>query len=90
MKVPFLDLKAQYKTIKDEVLPETGALILRILLVNPPNSGRSIPEERYGIESIKEIFRGEPLALEVLAGALPGRDVRILDRLFSTEHVRQS
>jgi len=44
---------------------------MRILLVNPPNCGKSIPEERYGIDSLKQIFRGEPLALETLAGNLP-------------------
>ncbi len=52
---------------------------MNILLVNPPNCGRSIPEERYGITSLKQIFRGEPLALEELAGNLPGHEVRILD-----------
>jgi hopanoid C-3 methylase len=52
---------------------------LRILLVNPPNCGRSIPEERYGITSMRQIFRGEPLALETLAGNLDGHDVRIVD-----------
>jgi len=52
---------------------------MRILLINPPNCGRSIPEERYGIDSLKQIFRGEPLALEVLAGNLTGHEVRILD-----------
>lgn len=52
---------------------------MRILLVNPPNCGRSIPEERYGIDSLKQIFRGEPLALEELAGSLSHRQVRILD-----------
>ena len=43
---------------------------MKILLVNPPNCGRSIPEEEYGIDTIKMIFRGEPLALEVIAGNL--------------------
>jgi len=52
---------------------------MKILLVNPPNCGRSIPEERYGIDSIRQIFRGEPLGLEVLAGNLEDHDVRILD-----------
>ncbi|WP_041277838.1 B12-binding domain-containing radical SAM protein [Desulfotalea psychrophila] len=52
---------------------------MRILLVNPPNSGRSIPEERYGITSLKQIFRGEPLGLEVLAASLSKHEVRILD-----------
>lgn len=52
---------------------------MKILLINPPNCGRSIPEERYGIDSIRQIFRGEPLALEVLAGNLTGHEVRILD-----------
>jgi len=53
---------------------------MNILLVNPPNSGRSIPEERYGIDSIKQILRGEPLALEVLAGNLDDDfEVRIVD-----------
>jgi radical SAM superfamily enzyme YgiQ (UPF0313 family) len=53
--------------------------VMRILLVNPPNCGRSIPEERFGIDSIKQIFRGEPLALEVLAGNLDGHEVRLID-----------
>ena len=52
---------------------------MRILLINPPNCGRSIPEERYGITSIKKIFRSEPLALEALAGNLFGHEVRIVD-----------
>ncbi len=52
---------------------------MNILLLNPPNCGRSIPEERYGIDSLKQIFRGEPLALEELAGNLLQHDVRIVD-----------
>ncbi|MBW2659471.1 MAG: cobalamin-dependent protein [Deltaproteobacteria bacterium] len=52
---------------------------MNILLINPPNCGRSIPEERYGISSLKQIFRGEPLALEELAGNLLQHDVRIVD-----------
>lgn len=52
---------------------------MRILLINPPNCGRSIPEERYGITSIKKIFRSEPLALEALAGNLYDHEVRIID-----------
>ena len=52
---------------------------MKILLINPPNSGRSIPEEEYGINSLKPIFRGEPLALEVLAGNLFHHEVKILD-----------
>lgn len=52
---------------------------MRILLVNPPVCGRSIPEERYGITSLKQIFRGEPLALETLAGNLEGHEVAIID-----------
>ncbi len=52
---------------------------MKILLVNPPNSGKSIPEEQYGITTIKMIFRGEPLALETLAGNLAGHEVRICD-----------
>jgi radical SAM superfamily enzyme YgiQ (UPF0313 family) len=53
--------------------------MVNILLINPPNCGRSIPEERYGISSLKQIFRGEPLALEELAGNLLEHTVRILD-----------
>ncbi len=52
---------------------------MNIFLINPPNCGRSIPEERYGITSLKQIFRGEPLALEELAGNLLEHNVRILD-----------
>ncbi len=60
---------------------------MRVMLVNPPNSGRSIPEEEYGIVSIKQIFKGEPFALEVLAGALDGHDVAILDLKCEDEEV---
>lgn len=52
---------------------------MNILLVNPPNCGRSVPEEHYGLDSIRQIFRGEPLALEALAGNLTDHTVRILD-----------
>ncbi len=52
---------------------------MKILLVNPPNCGRSLPEERYGIDSLKMILRGEPLSLEALAGNLEGHEVRIVD-----------
>ena len=52
---------------------------MKILLVNPPNCGRSIPEEEYGITSLKQIFKGEPFNLEVLAGPLGRHDVRIFD-----------
>ena len=52
---------------------------MNILLINPPNCGRSIPEERYGITSIKQIFRGEPLGLEELAGNLLEHTVHLLD-----------
>ncbi|PNU20617.1 B12-binding domain-containing radical SAM protein [Geothermobacter hydrogeniphilus] len=52
---------------------------MRILFVNPPNCGRSIPEERYGIDSIKQIFRGEPLALETLAGNLADHQIDLVD-----------
>jgi len=59
---------------------------MRILLVNPPNSGRSIPEEQYGVTSIKQIFRGEPFGLEVIAGALSGHDLIILDMKCEEEN----
>jgi radical SAM superfamily enzyme YgiQ (UPF0313 family) len=52
---------------------------MNILLINPPNCGRSIPEENYGIKSIKMIFRGEPLSLETLAGNLDTHGVAIAD-----------
>lgn len=52
---------------------------MRILLINPPNCGRSIPEERYGIDSLRSILRSEPLALETLAGNLDGHEVAIVD-----------
>jgi len=52
---------------------------MKILFVNPPNCGRSIPEERYGIDSVKMIFRGEPLSLETVAGNLTGHDLWIAD-----------
>lgn len=52
---------------------------MKILLVNPPNCGRSIPEERYGITSLRQLFKGEPFSLEVLAGPLSDHDVVIFD-----------
>ncbi|QTA82337.1 Cobalamin-binding domain-containing protein [Desulfonema limicola] len=53
---------------------------MKILLINPPNCGKSIPEQEYGIENLKMIFRGEPLALEVIAGNLEGHEVLISDQ----------
>ena len=52
---------------------------MNILLINPPNCGRSIPEEEYGISSLKLIFRGEPLSLEVLAANLEECNVALVD-----------
>jgi radical SAM superfamily enzyme YgiQ (UPF0313 family) len=52
---------------------------MKILLVNPPNCGRSIPEEQYGIDSFRQIMKGEPLALEALAGNLEEYEVKIID-----------
>ncbi len=63
---------------------------MRILLVNPPNCGRSIPEERYGLTSIKQIFRGEPLALEVLAGNLDGHEVALVDLKAEPEGLEEA
>ncbi len=58
---------------------------LKILFVNPPNCGRSIPEEEYGITTLKQIFKGEPFNLEVLAGPLIDHDVLIFDGKCETE-----
>jgi len=58
---------------------------MKIMLVNPPNCGRSIPEEEYGITSLKQIFKGEPLNLEILAGSLTDHDVMICDLKCETE-----
>nr|WP_320050827.1 radical SAM protein [uncultured Desulfuromonas sp.] len=63
---------------------------MNILLVNPPNCGRSIPEERYGIDSLKQIFRGEPLALEVVASGLDHHNVTILDLKADTVGLEHS
>lgn len=62
---------------------------MKILLINPPNCGRSIPEERYGITSLKQIFRGEPLGLEVLASNLSNHEVRILDLKVEPEGLQK-
>ena len=62
---------------------------MKILLINPPNSGKSIPEEYFGINSIKAIFRGEPFSLEVLAGNLAGHEVEILDLKVEPEMLNQ-
>ena len=61
---------------------------MKILLINPPNSGKSIPEERYGIDSMKQIFRGEPLSLEVLAGSLIEHDVKIVDLKVEKNNIK--
>ncbi|PLX90081.1 MAG: B12-binding domain-containing radical SAM protein [Desulfuromonas sp.] len=63
---------------------------MNILLVNPPNCGRSIPEERYGIDSLKQIFRGEPLALEVVAAGLGDHAVTIVDLKADNADLEQS
>jgi hopanoid C-3 methylase len=63
---------------------------MKILLINPPNSGRSIPEEEYGIKNLKMIFRGEPLALEVLAGNLIGHEVIIADLKVDPDCLEQT
>lgn len=63
---------------------------MKILLVNPPNCGRSIPEEEYGIDTIKMIFRGEPLALEVIAGNLDGHAVAITDLKVTPNALEQA
>ncbi len=52
---------------------------MKVMLVNPPNAGRSIPEEEYGITSLRQIFRGEPFSLEVLAAPLSAHEVTIVD-----------
>lgn len=62
---------------------------MKILLINPPNCGRSIPEEQYGIDSLKQIFRGEPLSLEVLAGSLVDHDVKIVDLKAETNNLTE-
>ena len=58
---------------------------MKIMLVNPPNCGRSIPEEEYGITSLKQIFKGEPFNLEVLAGPLTEHEVLIFDLKCESE-----
>jgi len=58
---------------------------MKIMLINPPNCGRSIPEEEYGITSLKQIFKGEPFNLEILAGPLGEHDVMIFDLKCETE-----
>jgi radical SAM superfamily enzyme YgiQ (UPF0313 family) len=60
---------------------------MKIMLVNPPNCGRSIPEEEYGITSIRQIFRGEPFNLEVLASPLTDQEVMIVDLKCESEEV---
>ena len=58
---------------------------MKIMLINPPNCGRSIPEEEYGITSLKQIFKGEPFNLEVLAGPLTEHEVLIFDLKCESE-----
>ncbi|PKN51438.1 MAG: B12-binding domain-containing radical SAM protein [Deltaproteobacteria bacterium HGW-Deltaproteobacteria-13] len=58
---------------------------MKIMLINPPNCGRSIPEEEYGITSLRQIFKGEPFNLEILAGPLKDHEVMISDLKCETE-----
>ena len=58
---------------------------MKIMLINPPNCGRSIPEEQYGITSLKQLFKGEPFNLEVLAGPLTEHEVLIFDLKCESE-----
>lgn len=51
---------------------------MNILLFNSPHYGRSIPEKRYNITSLKQIFRGEPLALEELSATYVNRMCALL------------
>ncbi len=55
------------------------------MLVNPPNCGKSIPEEEHGITSLKQLFKGEPFNLEVLAGPLTEHEVLIFDLKCESE-----
>jgi len=57
---------------------------MRILLVNPPNSGKNIIEEKYGVDVIRKAFKGEPLSLEILAGNLRTESVDIFDMKVDT------
>ncbi|MEW5804000.1 MAG: radical SAM protein [bacterium] len=57
---------------------------MRILLVNPPNSGRNIIGEKYGAEIIRQVFRQEPLSLELLAGMVSSETVDIFDMKADT------
>lgn len=52
---------------------------MKILLVNPPNAGISIPVEKFGLKETQKIFKGEPFALEVLAGNLENHETKIID-----------
>ena len=58
------------------------------MLINPPNCGRSIPEEEYGITSLKQIFKGEPFNLLkyrdpdtgfISAKSVSGREIKALE-----------
>jgi len=49
---------------------------LRILLINPPNSGRNIITEKYGADIIRQVFKQEPLSLELLAGMVRSETAR--------------
>jgi radical SAM superfamily enzyme YgiQ (UPF0313 family) len=58
---------------------------MKIMLINPPTCGRSIPEEEYGITSLRQLFKGEPFSLEILAGPLNEHEVMIFDLKCETE-----
>jgi len=57
---------------------------LRILLINPPNSGRNIIGEKYGADIIRQVFKQEPLSLELLAGMVRSEEVEIFDMKADT------
>jgi len=83
---PFIDFRKGSASLPLRVAMVTAKKRkLKILLVNPPNCGRSIPEEHYGISSLRQIFKGEPFSLEVLAGPLHEHEARIFDLKCETE-----
>lgn len=63
---------------------------MRILLVNPPNSGKNIIIEKYGVDIIRQVFKQEPLSLELLAGVVGSETVEIFDmKADSTSYERK-
>ena len=68
-------IEVDYLTLKIFRVNLDDGSAMKILLVNPPNCGRSIPEEEYGIDTIKMIaYRAETAMATIVREKLRRHD----------------